>query len=75
MSSVTQRQAAHPSIPYSLRLEHLGDCLLKLVTSVELYLLYPKEKENYLTKKRGEVLPCPLDIHLLMQYYFDIVFA
>jgi hypothetical protein len=45
------------------------------VTSVELYLLYPKEKENYLTKKRGEVLPCPLDIHLLMQYYFDIVFV
>ena len=41
---------------FSERLELLGDSLLKLVTSVELFRIYPNKHEGFLTDKRGKVL-------------------
>ena len=33
----------------------MGDSLLKLVTSVELFRLYPDKHEGFLTDQRGKV--------------------
>lgn len=34
-------------------LEHLGDSVLKIITSIQLYLQYPKDNEGLLTDKRS----------------------
>ncbi len=38
------------------RLEYLGDAILGAVVAQELYLLYPKEDEGFLTKTRSRIL-------------------
>jgi len=40
----------------SERLEFLGDSLLKLITTVEVFRLYPTKHEGFLTNKRSKVI-------------------